>query len=177
MIVSLFEDGSIFGKLENLVVNPDNPFLPYVNRKDHMDELMDGTWWPETIRRLTNFKDDPFIPGLDVVAPLVMYGDKTGVAGNQRYPLEPWLFTLAMIRRKLRNQPKSWRPLGYIPDLEATSSAEKRFSNTKNPGAGAQSYHAAFRYLLIAFAEVQRRGMVIWLWLGGHRKKVRIRPQ
>ena len=176
-VINLLSDYSIFGKLQNLVVNSTNPFLPYVNTSAVVDEFMDGTWYPDTVQRLKSDKTDPFVDGLDFALPMVVYLDKTGTSGNQRHPLEPVLFTTAIIKRKIRNQTRSWRPLGYIPDLESKSSAEKRYLSTKNSGATSQSYHVALEYLLELFQEAQNEGIVTWLRLGDHIKKVRLRPE
>jgi hypothetical protein len=101
--------------------------------------------------------------------------------GNQKHlskcrSLEPFLFTTALIRRDVRNNPRSWRPAGFIPDLDAKSSAEKAFINRKNQGETAQSYHLALGHILKGFEEMQRSGMTTWMQVGNHRKLFRLRP-
>ena len=51
-VKNLFDDDNIFSNLNNLVVNSEDPFLPYVNPNDKVDEILDGEWWPETLDRL-----------------------------------------------------------------------------------------------------------------------------
>ena len=99
MILDLLEDQAIFGNLANLVVNNTNPFLPYVNPRRKSMELIDGTWYSETITRLKSYAKDPLIPEVEFVLPLVLYVDKTGTSINQRYPLEPFIFTTAILSR------------------------------------------------------------------------------
>ena len=177
MILDLLSDGSIFDDIHNLVLNSKNPFLPYKNTDGVYDELLDGSWYRDTVQRLQTFPQDPFREDVEFLLPLILYVDKTGTSINQRYPLEPFIFTSAIIKRRLRNQPTSWRPLGFIPDLETKSSAEKDFVNKKNRGATAQSYHLALEHLLQGLEEVQNKGIVHWFRLGKHAKKVRIRPE
>lgn len=129
MILDLLSDTNIFGCISNLVVNESNPFLPYRNTNGVYDELLDGSWYGDTVGRLKAFPEDPFCEELEFLLPLVMYVDKTGTSINQRYPLEPFILTTAIIKRQLRNLPTSWRPLGFIPDLETKSSAEAEFVN------------------------------------------------
>ena len=177
MILDLLDDRSIFGDTNNLVVNKSNPFLPYQNEHEFADEIMDGSWYRETIKRLKTFKSDPFKEEVEFILPLILYVDKTGTTMNQRCPLEPFMLTTAVIRRSLRTDPTSWRPLGFVPDLETKSSAEAKFVNTRNRGATAQAYHHALGLLLKGVEEVQNKGIVHWLRIGEHKKKVRIRPE
>jgi hypothetical protein len=177
MIIDLLQDTTIFGDMANLVVNKENPFLPYKNTDGICDEILDGSWYGETVQRLKAHKADPFKEDFEFVLPLVMYVDKTGTTMNQRYPLEPFIFTTAVIRRRLRNLPTSWRPLGLIPDLETKSSAEKSHIRSRNKGATSQMYHLALEQLLKGLQEVQDAGMVEWLQIGKFKKKVRIRPE
>jgi hypothetical protein len=154
MILDLLLDTNIFGSISNLVVNESNPFLPYCNTNGVYDELLDGSWYRSTVGRLEAFPEDPFCKEFEFLLPLVMYVDKTGTSINQRYPLEPFILTTAIIKRQLRNLPTSWRPLGCIPDLETKSSAEAEFVNKQNRGATAQSIHLALEHLLEGVEEV-----------------------
>ena len=176
-IRDLLGDEQIFGTDTNLVINPDNPFLPYVNKSDYVDEILDGTWHSESIDRVRAMESDPFVDGAEFKLDIILYCDKTGTAGNQRYPLEPFLFTFAQIRRKLRNLPQCWRPAGYIPDLDTKSSAERRYINARNRGATSQTYHLCLEQILQGFEEIQKKGMLEWLRIGSYRKFVRIRPE
>jgi len=181
-LLDLLDDGDIFGNLNNLVVNNDpekkrSPFDPYRNVSGVSDEILDGTWYRDTLARLREYDEDPFVDGVDFLLPIILYCDKTGTSMNQRYPLEPLLFTTAIIKRKLRNYPRSWRPAGYIPDIENKSSAESRYIREKNKGATAQSYHLALSYLLKGFRQLQNDGIVTWLQFGRFRKKVRLRVE
>jgi hypothetical protein len=98
-ILDLLEDQAIFGNLANLVVSNTIPFLPYVNPRRKSMELIDGTWYSKTISCLKSYTKDPLIPKVEFVFPLVLYVDKTGTSINQRYPLEPFIFTTAIIKK------------------------------------------------------------------------------
>lgn len=176
-IKDLLSDDRIFGKYTNLVVNSNNPFLPYQNMSEYVDEILDGTWHVESLDRLRKMEEDPFVDGVDWILHLLLYNDKTGSAGNQRYPVEPFLFTFAQIRRKLRNLPQCWRIAGYIPDLDTKSSAERRHINNKNRGATAQTYHLCLEQVLKGFEIVQKQGILHWVRIGNYKKYVRVRPE
>lgn len=177
-LLDLLDDSDIFGKLTNLVVNNDsNPFSPYKNTSNKIEEVLDGTWYRDTVERMKEDDGIGWVDGLDFLIPIIMYVDKTGTSMNQRYPLEPLLFTTAIIRRKVRNMTRSWRPLAYIPDLETKSAAEKRYVNTKNKGVTAKSYHLCLEHALKGLGVAQKEGIVTWLRLGDFMKKVRLRPE
>ncbi len=50
----------------------------------------------------------------DIMLPIILYMDKTGTDVNQRYSLEPVLFSLAALPREQRESRHSWRHLGFI---------------------------------------------------------------
>lgn len=176
-LLDLLSDQGVFEDPSNLVLNQADPFLPYVNASGYCDEILDGTWYSDSVERLKQWEPDPFVEELEFFMPIVLYVDKTGTTQNQRYPLEPFLFTTAIIRREIRNNPRCWRPAGFIPDLETKSSAEMAFRRQRNRGATAQSYHMALSYILKGFEQMQEKGIVTWLRLGSCMKKVRIRPE
>jgi hypothetical protein len=61
---------------------------------------------------------EDFDPDNDFFLPLVLYRDKTGTNINQRYPLEPWMFTMPVLCRHVREKANSWHHLGFIPSLD-----------------------------------------------------------
>ena len=176
----LLDDKDIFGNLNNLVVQPavnaddvNACFRPY---SLNCSEVNGGNWYRETLKRLKDDPEDPFNPEYDFFMPLILYCDKTGTADNQRYPLEPVLFTTSVIRLELRSCPRTWRPAGYIPDLESKSTHENKYVYGKNPAAVPTSYHRFFGHILDGFARLEEKGFVKWLRLGNRNKLVRIRP-
>ena len=169
-MIDLFSDRGIFGNLNNLVVNPDDPFAPY---QGHGDEILAGSWYKDTIVRLKN-SEFGFDEYFEFLIPIILYVDKTGTTDNQRYPLEPFIFTLGIIRRALRANPRAWRPAGFIPDLESKSTYENKYTSSKNPGAIPQSYHRFLDLILEGFQQVQDKGIITWLRLGDKVKNVRI---
>jgi hypothetical protein len=50
--------------------------------------------------------------------------DKLALDRHGHLSLEPVYYTLALFNRKARNQPKAWRPIGYIPNLQLQSPAK-----------------------------------------------------
>ena len=97
----------------------------------------------------------------EMLFPMVMYVDKTGTDQYCRYPLEPLIFTFANIKRELRNHPRAWRALGYIPDLETKSAAEKTYLRGKEKGITCDNYHQCLAMLLKPLSELEKKAT--WL--------------
>lgn len=177
MVLDLLGDTYIFGNLDHLVLDKERPYMPYKNTTGVATEMLDGSWWGGSIPRLKELKEDPFCEEVEFILPIMMYVDKTGTTMNQRYSLEPLVFTTPLIRKELRTNASAYRLFAYLPELEMKSASEKDFINRKNPGATAQAYHLALSHVLKMFEDVQNKGIVHWLRLGPYRKKVRIRPE
>ena len=97
-LMDLLEDSDIFGNVHNLVVNKDEPFRLY-NSKSNKAEMNDGDWYKERADSLRSGEgDQKFDEDHEFFVPLVLYCDKTGTSDNQRYPLEPFIFTTSVIK-------------------------------------------------------------------------------
>jgi hypothetical protein len=96
----------------------------------------------------------------------MMYGNKTGTDVNQRYPLEPWMFTVCVIRQSAREKSNSWRHLGFQPSLE--------FVENLSAVDKLQLYHEYMSVLLCGFNNACRDKPVMWVNLGGVWKKRRL---
>jgi len=170
-ILDLLDDRDGFGNLHNLVVNPGDPFSPYQNNSGKLDEVLDGSWYQDTIGRLQiNIRTE-------FVFPLVLYMDKTGADVYQRYGMEPIVFSSPILRRALRMLPRFWRCAGFIPDLELKSSATKQVLRNKKSGKGSSmiNYHRCLSIIIEAINEADREGIYTWLRLGDQVKYVRLR--
>ena len=128
---------------------------------DEIDEILEGSWYEETVDKYKEEID--FDPELDIIIPIIIALDKTTVSGNKRYGLEPIVFTLALIARHMRNNPKSWRHLGLLPDIEENAKAMKKLAPTLKdqesnlPGRNLRNYHACTDVILQSLVEYQKR--------------------
>src|SRR5688500_12398690 len=89
----------------------------------------------------------------DVVAPVILYIDKTRTDVHWKLTLEPVSFTLGIFNRKIWNQLSAWRLFGYI------NSSDRR--DTFVP-AGPQYYHTMLQSILFSLQQVQEHGGVNW---------------
>lgn len=170
---SLVRNRNLWGDMNNVVANREDPFLPYEKVGEGLDEALDGTWWPCMLLELQ--RRGIFDPHREFIFPVVIYMDKTGTTGNQRYPLEPLVFTFLNIRRALRNLPDFWMMAGYLPDLDGKSSAEKQQHRQRNRGASSETYHRALSVILQVFKELETTGFSDWVRMGNRLKMMRLR--
>lgn len=156
MVSDLLSDVNLFGDIDNLVVNSNDPFSSPPWRLDgQLDELVDGAWYKRTwhqVHSLLGPNPEPF-----VVLAVICYCDKTGTDMYQRYGLEPFLFTLSCLKRSARYRPESWRPLGFLPNLEKSSSAANKVASSTQAGRGRniRNYHHCLRTILQSFIDCQ----------------------
>ena len=176
-VKDLNADLSIFGDLNNLCVDPSDPFGGNPGCTDGLvDELVDAEWYQKTRRDIEDnlVKDgEPFL-----VLPVVMYVDKTGVDTFQRYGVEPLMFTIGIIRRKLRNKAEAWRLLGLLPDLNLKSSASQKRDRDSEFGKSrhARNYHRCLAKVLESFVNNQgfKEPLYGQFRLGPYIQKVRL---
>ena len=89
-----------------------------------------------------------FDPNKDIMLPIILYMDKTGTDVNQRYSLEPVLFSLAAIPREHRESRHSWRHFGFVP---------QKYINSEEPtSCSLQQYHNFLSYILDGLRDAQK---------------------
>ena len=170
-------EATIFGDLNNLCVDPDDPFGGNPGRKDGLvDEVVDAHWYQMTRQFIKDnlVKDDePFL-----VVPVAFYADKTGVDVFQRYGVEPLMFTFLLIKRFLRNKADAWRLLGFLPDMDLKSSATKNKDRESSQGKSrsVRNYHRCLAKILESFIENQgyKKPVYGFFRLGPYIQKVRL---
>ena len=162
IIQELLLDPFIFGNISNLegsmnttATDPAMMFDPFTSelKAGVVDDVHTGRWYKRTVEMVKKR-----YPGAGVlVAPILLYTDKTGTDIMQRNPLEPVMVTTTLLNRKARNQWTSWRVLGFMPDLEAKSSAAKLRGNSTQKGVGRslRNYHKCMAAILESMVKVQ----------------------
>jgi hypothetical protein len=109
-------------------------------------ELWNTQWMCDT------FAMEPYVEfdaKNDIMLPIILYMDKTGTDVNQRYSLEPVLFTIASIPREHRESRHSWRHVGFVPQKQQCSEDEST--------SDLQFYHHCLSYLLDGLREAQKK--------------------
>lgn len=126
----------------------ERPSCPAVDdkRSNHHHELWNTAWMEKTFAMN---KYNQFDSQKDIMLPLILYMDKTGTDVNQRYCIEPILFTFSAIPRAKRENRHSWRHLGFVPQRSASSIDQDISSSSP------QVYHDYLEFLLEGVREAQ----------------------
>ena len=146
MFYSLLNDKELMDP-KNLLIDESDIFDDSVGIQDFVssskifDDINSGSVY-------TAAKKEYLKQNNDVLCPIIFFIDKTHTDINGRLCLEPIRFTLGIFNRETRNNPKSWRTLGYIADQ-----AQMRKGK---PHEKAIDYHHMMEILLEEFIILQK---------------------
>jgi hypothetical protein len=120
----------IFHDMNNLVVDPSDPFGMYKPQDGRIGELYSGDWYHHTYKE--SIKD----PSKEMLIGVKLYCDKTGTDSMMmRHRLEPVMFTLTIIKQSVQQKNfNAWKHVGFIPDLDQCSKAEKNMLQIMRKG-------------------------------------------
>jgi hypothetical protein len=168
-LFTLISDQVLFGNLDNLDVNVDDPFGKYVPPNGLLSTINSGQWYNTAYRH--EVKD----PSKDFMIPIIFACDETHLQKGGKAAAWPLLFTTLVLNQKSRNLPIAWRTLGYINDLSLiqTSAKDKNLSKELK----AERLHAIFKTLLASIIEAQESGALddIPITFGGVTKIVNLK--
>jgi len=160
-VEDLLADQEFFSDMSNFegVINPLDRFGKFgQSGDDALDELVTGDWYDRTYLHAQSIVSssmhpkDPFM-----VIPIILYTDKTGLDAYNRIAMEPVLLMLGILNRRARNKDRGKRLLGYIPDLDLKSTAEKERSRQTEHGKGRsiRNYHKCMSVITDDIADSQ----------------------
>ena len=184
VIKHLLMDNNLCGKQSNLALDLNRPF-DCPSACQPLGEVTTGSWYQQAWSDM--IKDAMVVDGVPVcengfplfMVPLIIYLDKTGTSVMQRHGVEPVMVTLAFLTQKARNKTdESWRPLGYMPDFDLKSRAEKKRerSTLLGKGCSCRNYHLCLEAVLQSLIDFQQnKTATMIVKLGKHLKKVTIR--
>ena len=162
MLRSLLTDEKLFGNLENLDVNQQNPFAKYNSRNKKISCSNGATWYKNAWDKICK---DP----KDFLVPIIFACDETNMGRCGACPL---LFTTSLLKQKYRNLAEVWRPLGFIYDLNLLKSNKQQ--SKMSGDLKAHRLHTVFKAVLESFRDAQRGTTLnnISLTLGKTNKEV-----
>ena len=152
---------SIFKNEQLLLVNQEeekrfDQFQPSPYHK--FNEILGSQWYQDTYKLKIQDQNKEFL------FPIIFYTDKTGTDAYQRFPLEPLMFSTALISNEGRQDSSAWRHLSFIP------------TNIKsnNPKTSMKKYHQCLKVALQEFHNLQQNPPIIMLNLLGMEKVVKV---
>ena len=138
---------------KNLLLSPDDFNNADNNLKSNPNNKMYGDINTGTVyqKAKKEYLKDPN----DVLCPIIFFIDKTHTDTNGRLCLEPIRFTLGIFNRETRNDPSSWRTLGYISD--------QAHMKKTSPHQKAIDYHHMIEFILDEFIQCQQEELPVKL--------------
>ena len=148
-LLSLLQDETLFGNINNLDIDPDNPFGPY---KSPDNVLSAVNSWKHYARAYSNMINDP---ENEFLVPIIFSSDETKVSNQGKSYSWPIMFTTSILNQETRNKPSAWHLLGFIPDFKLTTSAseEKEFGKHLK----SRRLHQALKVILKSFVDFKKR--------------------
>ena len=148
VVRSFLLDPTLFGNRDNLV-NSNAPFEKFlIDNPTESKECLASRHYSESYDLCI---DDVNGPPKQLFLPIDVYLDKSGkTAGITSSCGEPVLMTTPLLKSSVREDPSSWCLLGFIPDLEKTSSAKKQQEGQRKheKGRNQRNYHKCLREIL-----------------------------
>jgi hypothetical protein len=168
-LATLVQDRVLFGNIDNLDVNADNPFGKYISPTGLLSTINSGQWYN------TAYHHEVTDPSKDFVMPIIMACDETYLRKGGKASSWPLVFTTSILNQKMRNLPIAWRTLGYINDLSLIQSSAEAKVQSKE--LKAERLHSIFKTILASLIEAQQAGVLddIPLVLGHQTKRVNIK--
>ena len=164
---SLLRHPDLTSNMDNLDVNPTDPFGKYVAPNGRIGAVHSAQWYQNAYQ--TCIKD----PKTDFLVPICFACDEAKLGGGTT-GCWPLMFSTTIFNQKLRNKSIAWRPLGYIYDLSIDETSSLHNSQTTH--LRYQRLHAIFKAILESLLEAQEPNALdgITLTLGGITKMVNI---
>ena len=158
MIVSLLVDPLLMQD-DNLLMTQDGYLEPNSHTHSSYGDIHTGYWFKNAYNTLCKEPDD-------LLCPLILFIDSASLDAMQRQSLEPVAFTLGIFNRATRNSNKSWRVLGFIPNVEKVFNIN--YSKYRDSSQmKKEHYHQLLHIIISDIEKVQQQGGFKWTFKSG----------
>lgn len=129
------------------------------NEIDHVSELHTAYWFSKTFHSKFSFVDRRGVYKRksahknSFLLPVIIQIDELKIDNRGKIKMEPVLLSLSLPKRKLRNLPSAWRPIGYIPSLEKNYSDYTKMNFQQK----LCDYNQILAYILEPLAKLQEK--------------------
>ena len=132
----------------------------------HFDDVETCLWYINTYLGL-NLQKLP----KEILVPIIGFLDSTVLNGQSSHNIEPFMFTLGIFKRIIRNHPKAWRSLGFLEDLFRIIGTSSMSAQEKM-----EDYHFILDHLMKGLKDLSTSGGLLWTFTtnDGTRHTVRL---
>jgi hypothetical protein len=165
---ALLSDPTLVGNLDNLGVNPANPFAKYALPSGQLSTVNSGAIYNLAYKNCCKKAND-FLVGI------IFACDETTLQKGSKAGSWPLMFTVSILNQKMRNLPIAWKSLDYIfyfSMIQSQADAKGQWQDLK-----AERLHAIFKVVLATFVDAQKEGALdnLSLTFGHHTKRVNLK--
>ncbi len=143
-LMSLLES-PVFSDINNLDLNPTNPFSKYHSPSGYINCFNAGTWYSRSYENICKGPNDFFIP--------ILFSYDESQLANRNASIAPLKFTTSLLNQRERNKEINWRTLCFIPDLSAFEGTKERENQPKE--LKARRLHSLFHAGMQSYAAVE----------------------
>ena len=143
MLRSLLTDEKLFGNLDNLDVNQNDPFAKYNCRNKKISCSNGASWYKHAWDKVCTHPNDFMVP-------IICACNETNMGRCGACPL---LFSTTLLNQRCRNLAEAWRPLGFIYDLKLLKSNKQQAKMSGD--LKAQQLHTVFKTVLQSYRDAQ----------------------
>ena len=104
-------DSPVFKSIDNLDMNPNDPFSKYESPSGRINCFNAGKWYSDSYRKMCKNTKDFLLP--------IIFSFDESVLSNQKASIAPLKFTTSLLNQREHNKESNWRTLCFIPDLSA----------------------------------------------------------
>ena len=154
-LMSILGLDRIFSNENNVtkVGNVEDRFIQ--SRPDVTDntEILHGSWARHYIQNT-----EPWVDGLDLLCPIVVYLDETHVTGNGRVKVTPVLMACGLLNKNVRYLQENIKPLAYIPKHNPDSAAIKHaWRQGEAKGRPIRNFHKIFTVIIRSLLRMKEK--------------------
>jgi hypothetical protein len=139
---------ALVGNLDNLDVNPADPFAKYTSPSGRLSNVNSGAIHNLAYKNRCKRAND-FLAGI------IFACNETKLQKGSKAGCWPLMFTVSILNQKMRNLPIAWKSLGYIFDLSMIQSQADAKGQSQD--LKAERLHAIFKVVLATFVDVQKK--------------------
>jgi hypothetical protein len=165
---AILTDPVLVGNLDDLDVNPADPFAKYTSPSGRLSNVNSGAIYNLAYKNRCK-KPNDFLVGI------IFACDVTKLQKGSKAGCWPLMSTVSILNQKICNLPIAWKSLGCIFDLSMIQSQADVKGQSQD--LKAECLHAIFKVVLATFVDAQKEGALynVSLTFGHHTKRVNLK--
>lgn len=170
-VVSLLQDPSLMD-FNNTLYHRKQYLDPTNNFSSHYEDIHTSKWFLDSFEKY-KIPTNQHVCHFDsthhgcnykniLLCPLIFFIDGVAIDSMGRKSLEPVSFTLGIFNQSTRNKFSSWRVLGYVPNVEKSTTLKYSKLKDGTKKWKKHHYHQMLQSILSQVQNIQQRGGIVY---------------